>query len=76
MPVAERNERPSGRDLIDVTTGSQPAFSIVSSVFRTGAYLAETIESVVAQTFTDRELILVDNGMSDEAVRIVEKYPR
>jgi len=57
-----------------VTTDSQPAFSIESSVFRTGADLAETIESVVTQTFTDRESVLVTNGTSDEAVRIVEKY--
>jgi hypothetical protein len=52
----------------------QPAFSILSSVFRTEPYLAETIDSVVAQTFADWELVIVDNGMSDEVVRIVEKY--
>jgi glycosyltransferase involved in cell wall biosynthesis len=57
-----------------VTTDSQPAFSIESSVFPTGARLAETIESVVTQTFTDQESILVTNGTSDQAVRIVEKY--
>jgi hypothetical protein len=49
-------------------------FSILSSVYRTEAYLAATIDSVIAQTLTDWELILVDNGMSDEVVRIVEKY--
>jgi hypothetical protein len=57
-----------------VTTGSQPVFSILSSVYRTEAYLAETIDSVMAQTFPDWELVLVDNGMSDEVVRIVDKY--
>jgi glycosyltransferase involved in cell wall biosynthesis len=72
--VAERNNGPNGRERICVTTNSQPVFSILSSVFRTEAYLAETIDSVVAQTLTDWELILVDNGMSDEVVRIVEKY--
>jgi glycosyltransferase involved in cell wall biosynthesis len=53
---------------------SKPTFSILSSVFRTEPYLAETIDSVVAQTSTDWELVLVDNGMSDEVVRIVERY--
>lgn len=57
-----------------MTTDSGPAFSILSSVYRTEDYLAETIESVLAQTVADWELILVDNGMSDEVVRIVEKY--
>lgn len=54
--------------------GAPPVFSILSSAYRTEAYLAETIDSVVAQTLTDWELIIVDNGMSDEVVRIVENY--
>jgi glycosyltransferase involved in cell wall biosynthesis len=53
---------------------SRPLFSILSSAYRTEPYLAETIDSVVAQTIDDWELIVVDNGMSDEVVRIVEKY--
>jgi hypothetical protein len=52
----------------------QPVFSILTSSYRTEPYLAETIDSVVAQTLPDWELIVVDNGMSDEVVRIVETY--
>lgn len=55
-------------------TAAQPVFSILTSAYRTEAYLAHTIDSVVAQTMTDWELIVVDNGMSDEVVRIVENY--
>ncbi|TQM43089.1 glycosyl transferase family 2 [Pseudonocardia cypriaca] len=53
---------------------TQPVFSILTSVYRTEAYFPETIESVRAQTLQDWELVVVDNGMSDEVVRIVEKY--
>ncbi|WP_433503786.1 glycosyltransferase family 2 protein [Pseudonocardia halophobica] len=53
---------------------TRPTFSILSSVYRTEPYLPATIESVVAQTMAEWELILVDNGMSDEVVRIVDKY--
>lgn len=56
----------------DVAGG--PVFSILSSAYRTEPYLAETIDSVVAQTMTDWELIVVDNGMSDEVARIVGEY--
>ncbi|MGI5125211.1 glycosyltransferase family A protein [Pseudonocardia sp. CA-107938] len=56
--------------------GRRPLFSILTSVYRTERYLAETIESVLAQTLPDWELIVVDNGMSDEVVRIVERYAR
>ena len=72
--MAQCNEGSEGSDPLRVTTGSGPPFSILSTAYRTEAYLAETIDSVVAQTLTDWELIVVDNGMSDEVVRIVEKY--
>ena len=51
-----------------------PAFSILCSAYRCEEYLAETIESVVAQTLPDWELIVVDNGPSDEIADIVRRY--
>ncbi|MHA6616954.1 glycosyltransferase family 2 protein [Pseudonocardia sp. DLS-67] len=58
-----------------MTPGSRPpAFSILCSAYQCEAYLAETIESVVAQTMPDWELIVVDNGPSDEIADIVRRY--
>ncbi|MEC3955854.1 glycosyltransferase family A protein [Nocardia sp. CDC153] len=54
--------------------GAAPAFSFLTTAYKTEAYLRDTIESVVAQTFPDWELIVVDNGMSDEIAEIVESY--
>jgi hypothetical protein len=53
---------------------SQPLFSFLTTAYRTEKYVAETIESVLAQTSDDWELIVVDNGNSDEMARIVEQY--
>ena len=61
-------------ELLPTETDGQPLFSILSSVYRTEPYLAATIESVLAQTMADWELIVVDNGMSDAVVQIVERY--
>jgi glycosyltransferase involved in cell wall biosynthesis len=52
----------------------RPAFSILVSAYKTEAYLPETIESILAQTRGDWELIVVDNGMNDEIARIVASY--
>jgi glycosyltransferase involved in cell wall biosynthesis len=52
----------------------QPLFSILTTAYRTEDYVAQTIESVLAQTFDDWELIVVDNGNSDEMADIVDKY--
>ncbi|MCE0763122.1 glycosyltransferase family 2 protein [Pseudonocardia kujensis] len=57
-----------------VPAGTEPSFSIMCSAYRCEEYLADTIESVVAQTRPDWELVVVDNGMSDSIAAIVERY--
>lgn len=56
------------------TVRVQPTFSILTTAYRTEAYIAAAIESVLAQTRTDWELIVVDNGLSDEMAWIVSSY--
>ncbi len=51
-----------------------PAFSFLTTAYRTEPYLVQTIESVRGQTRTDWELIVVDNGRSDEIAAIVRSY--
>ncbi|MFI6865287.1 glycosyltransferase family 2 protein [Nocardia sp. NPDC050406] len=51
-----------------------PAFSFLTTAYKTEDYLRDTIDSVVAQTIPDWELIVVDNGMSDEIADIVHGY--
>jgi hypothetical protein len=43
-----------------------PAITVVVPVFNLGRYLPEAIESVLAQTFQDFELIVMDDGSTDE----------
>ena len=42
-----------------------PEISIIVPVYKTEKYLNECIDSILAQTFTDFELILVDDGSPD-----------
>lgn len=51
-----------------------PTFSILCTAYQTEAYLAETIESVLAQTRDDWELVVVDNGRSEQIAEIVQRY--
>ena len=57
-----------------------PAVSIVMPVYQAEAHLAETLESVAAQTFRDFEALCVDDGSSDLSGKILdgfaEKDPR
>jgi glycosyltransferase involved in cell wall biosynthesis len=48
-----------------------PTISILCPVYRTEPFLRAAIDSVLAQTRDDWELVVVDNGLSDEVVDIV-----
>lgn len=48
--------------------------SIVAPVYNVGPYLPNFIESVIGQTFTEWELLLVDDGSTDESGIICDDY--
>jgi glycosyltransferase involved in cell wall biosynthesis len=48
-----------------------PQFSIIIPVYNASATLAETLASVAKQSFTDFEVILVDDGSTDDSAQII-----
>ena len=53
---------------------SSPVVSCILIFLNGENYIEEAIESVIAQTFTDWELILVDDGTTDGATKIARRY--
>lgn len=51
-----------------------PFLSIIVPVYNVEKYLEECLDSILAQTFTDYELILVDDGSTDSSGEICEHY--
>ena len=51
-----------------------PKLSIIVPVYNTDQYLRDCIDSILAQTFTDFELILVDDGSTDNSGAICDEY--
>ncbi len=51
-----------------------PQLSVITGIYNGSAYLDETIKSVLNQSFTDFEYILVDDGSKDESIEIVKSF--
>lgn len=58
-----------GRDTV-------PRFSIVVPAYEAQPTLAETLDAILAQTFDDWECIVVDDGSTDDTLRIASAYAR
>ncbi len=52
-----------------------PLISVVIPAFKAEKYIKETIESVLAQTGVDTEIIVVEDGIFDNTCKVVKKYP-
>lgn len=49
-------------------------FSVLMANFNNGRYIQEAIDSVLAQTFTNWEIVLVDDASTDDSREVFERY--
>lgn len=51
-----------------------PIISIIVPVYKVEKYLERCIESIISQTYTNLDIILVDDGSPDQCPKICDKY--
>lgn len=56
------------------TTNPHPKFSIVVPLFNKEAVVLTTLQSVIQQTYKNFELIVVDDGSSDQSVKRIQSH--
>ena len=52
----------------------QPKVSIIVPVYRVEKYLEQCLDSILAQTLKDIEIIIADDGVQDECRKIIDRY--
>ena len=53
-----------------------PSLSVIVPVYKAEKYLPRCIDSLLAQTFKDFELLLIDDGSPDHSGNICDAYAR
>jgi len=53
-----------------------PRVSVIMPVYNADFFLGQAIESILGQTFTDFEFVIVDDGSRDRSWEIIEAYAR
>ena len=53
---------------------SFPLVSVITPAYNASATIGDTIESVLSQTFSDFEMIIIDDGSSDDTANVVHRF--
>jgi glycosyltransferase involved in cell wall biosynthesis len=51
-----------------------PEVSVVIPTYNSAQFLGEALQSVFDQTFRDYEIIVVDDGSTDQTKQVIDRY--
>jgi glycosyltransferase involved in cell wall biosynthesis len=60
--------------LVDNAISTKPQITVFMAVYNGARYLNEAIDSALNQTFKDFELLIIDDGSTDQSAEIIQSY--
>ena len=58
---------------VDMSASNLPLVSVITPAYNVGPYIGEAVDSVLAQSYTNFEYLIVDDGSTDETVAEIER---
>ncbi|MBY9078661.1 glycosyltransferase [Paenibacillus sp. HN-1] len=74
-PVELSNLRTGGGNLLCKEEIWMPNLSVLMPVYNASRFLGLAVESVLQQSYSDFELIIINDGSTDDSLKILEQYP-
>jgi glycosyltransferase involved in cell wall biosynthesis len=75
--VVAKSETNTGLQPIELCPlAAEPLVSILVSNYNYARFIGESIQSALDQTYSNFELIVCDDGSTDDSVRVIEEYDR
>ncbi|MEJ2098716.1 MAG: glycosyltransferase [Desulfobacterales bacterium] len=62
--------------IVKSSSANKPIVSVIVPLFNAAEFIAETLQSVIDQSYQDWETIIVNDGSTDNSVEIVQKLMR
>ena len=53
---------------------NEPSITVLMTVYNGEGYLSEAIESILCQSYTDFEFLIIDDASSDNSCSIIQSY--
>ena len=60
--------------MVNTDTSYNPKVSVVIASYNYAGYICHAIDSVLNQTFDDFEIVIVNDGSTDNTQRIIQPY--
>lgn len=58
------------------SSGRSPTVSVLMTVYNGQSYLGEAVESILTQSFTDFEFVIIDDGSTDDSLPMLREYEK